>query len=348
MGLFSFLTGKSTAYWAQLTVIDKTHLSADFAVFTLQKNPKDQYNPTFIPGQYVTLEIELGGNKIRRSYSICGKAPDGFKIGVKRVNGGLMSNYLHDSLHKGSSIKAHIPEGNFTLNGAHTVCAFVAGSGITPIASMIEAFDEIKQFRVFYGIRYASDLVFQDLLNQVNTTIYLSQEEKDGFKRGRLNYDALMEEFKADLSILQRDIYLLCGPEDFMNEVERGLLFFGVPESKIKREYFTPPVKEAHDGEAQQRIQGPVLIKATIDGISHDVAYQSGKKSILEALEEAKLDPPYSCRGGVCSSCKAKVTEGKVSMRQNFTLTDKEIEAGYILTCQADACTSQLSISFDE
>jgi len=207
MGIFSFLTGSKSLQWATLTITEKEHLSADFVVLTLEKNSKDSFNTQFTPGQYVTLEIDIKGVHIRRSYSICGKSENGFKIGVKRIEGGQMSPFLHDQTIKGSTIKVHIPEGSFVLNGEQNICAFVAGSGITPVASMIEAFNPGKSFRVFFGVRRVSDIVFKPLLDSVKSTVYLSRESQDGFKHGRLDYKALMEELKADLTLLQSDVY---------------------------------------------------------------------------------------------------------------------------------------------
>lgn len=347
MGIFSFLSNSKSLHWASLTITRKEHLSTDFVVLTLEKNQKDSFDTRFIPGQYITIEIDLKGVQVRRSYSICGKSENGFKIGVKRIEGGQMSPFLHDNAAVGSTIKIHVPEGNFILNGEQNICAFVAGSGITPVASMIESYIHNKSFRVFYGVKRVQDIVFKSLLDSTKSTIYLSQESKEGYNYGRLDYNSLMEELKSDLTLLQADVYLLCGPVEFMEEIESCLVFFGVPETKIKREFFTPPSKQAAS-ENVSKINGPVAITATLDGQTHEFKFQAGKKTILEGLEEQRLDPPYSCRGGVCSSCKAKVTSGKVSMRQNYTLTDKEVADGYILTCQSDPCSETVNISFDE
>lgn len=347
MGIFSFLSGKKSSQWANLSVTKKDSLSPTFTVFTLVNTNNEPFSTSFIPGQYVTLSAEIEGKEIRRSYSICGAEENGFKIGVKKIDGGLMSSFLHDHIEKGSEIKVHVPEGSFVLNGEQTICAFVAGSGVTPLASMLEQYQSQKKFKVFYGIKKAEDYLFKPLLEKANARVYVSQEHVDGFRYGRLTYDAMMEELKMDLSLLQCDVYLLCGPEEFMNEIERGLTFFGVPENKIKREFFVSPVA-SNDKELQTgKYTGPVSVVATIDGKEHSFTYQSGKKSLLEGLEEARLDPPYSCRGGVCSSCRAKLTAGKVIMRQNYTLTDKEVEEGYVLTCQADACSGEIQLTFD-
>lgn len=346
MGLFSFLNRKQTKSWAELLIQEKEQLTDDFTVFTLVKSAESDFDAAFTPGQYVTLEIQSGAQPLRRSYSICGKTENGFKIGVKRIEGGIMSSHLHDRVQKGDTIKVHEPEGHFTAEEEHNICAFVAGSGITPLISMLEAHKTKKQFNVFYNTKSFNDLVFNDHLTEIGATVYLSQESKQGFKNGRLGYDALMEELKDNLRLLQSDAYLLCGPEGFMGEIERCLLFFGVPEGKIRKEFFVPPsttdAPVSSDGVVNES-----TLTVMLDGQTTELNVSVKKKTVLEVLEAAKLDPPYSCRGGVCSSCKAKVISGTAKMRQNFTLTDKEVADGYVLTCQAEITSPRLSITFD-
>ena len=346
MGLFSFLNRKQTKAWSDLVILEKEQMSGDFTVFTLEKLENSDFDPAFIPGQYVTLEIESGGQALRRSYSICGKTEKGFKIGVKRIDGGVMSSYLHDKAQKGEKIRVNEPEGNFTIEEEQNICAFVAGSGITPVISMIEAHRNKKQFNVFYNTKRLNDVVFKDQLAEIGATVYLSQESKEGYKSGRLGYDALMNELKDNLSLLQSDAYLLCGPEAFMAEIERCLLFFGVPEGKIRKEFFIPPSKPEASTPQNDSVQESRLT-VVLDGQTTEITVTSKKKTVLELLESAKLDPPYSCRGGVCSSCKAKITSGTAQMRQNFTLTDKELADGYILTCQAEITSPQITLTFD-
>jgi ring-1,2-phenylacetyl-CoA epoxidase subunit PaaE len=346
MGLFSFLNRKHTKSWAELLIQEKEQLTDDFTVFTLVKPAESEFDLAFIPGQYVTLEIQSGAQPLRRSYSICGKTDNGFKIGVKKIEGGIMSSYLHNRVQKGDKIKVHEPEGHFTAEDEHNICAFVAGSGITPLISMLEAYKNKKQFSVFYNAKSFNDVVFNNHLTVNGATVYLSQETKEGYKNGRLGYDALMEELKDNLSLLQSDAYLLCGPEGFMAEIERCLLYFGVPEGKIRKEFFVPPGKTDAPVSSNGLVDESTLI-ILLDGQTTELNVSVKKKTVLEVLEAAKLDPPYSCRGGVCSSCKAKVLSGTVKMRQNFTLTDKEVEEGIILTCQAEITSPRLSITFD-
>lgn len=346
MGLFSFLNRKQTKSWEELLILEKEQLTNDFTVFTLSKAVDSAFDIAFTPGQYVTLEIQSGAQPLRRSYSICGKAENGFKIGVKRIEGGIMSSHLHNSTRQGDTIKVHEPEGNFTIEEEQNICAFVAGSGITPVISMIEAHRNKKQFNVFYNTKRLNDVVFKDQLAEIGATVYLSQESKEGYKSGRLGYDALMNELKDNLSLLQSDAYLLCGPEAFMAEIERCLLFFGVPEGKIRKEFFIPPSKSdafaSSDGAVSES-----TVTVLLDGQTTEFNVAVKKKTVLEVLEGAKLDPPYSCRGGVCSSCKAKIISGTAKMRQNFSLTDKEVAEGFILTCQAEITSPRISISFD-
>lgn len=347
MGIFSIFNRKQSRSWAELTVTDKEFLSDNFVVLTLQKDKECGFDPKFTPGQYVTVEVEQGGKAVRRSYSICGKSPEGFKIGVKRIEGGIMSNHLHHQTNTGDTLKVHVAEGEFTVEEYQRVCVFAAGSGITPMVAMIEAYSGQKEFHVFYNTRTHNELIYKEQLERTKAKVYLSQEEREGFKHGRLDYGALMEELKENLTLLQADAYMLCGPEGFMSEIERGLLFFGVPEGKIKKEFFIPPSPALEEVPAQKSV-GECHITVVLDGQSTVLDASVKKRTLLEVLETAKLDPPYSCRGGVCSSCKAKITEGGAVMRQNFTLTDKEVAEGYILTCQADVTSPTISLTFDE
>ena len=346
MGLFSFLNRKESRSWSELILQNKETLAEDFIVLTLEKETGSAFDASFIPGQYVTLEINNHDEIVRRSYSICGKTPTGFKIGVKKIADGKMSTYLHTQTQLGDKLKVHMAEGNFVLNGEQTVVAFVAGSGITPLISMLEAHADKKNFYVFYNTKKLSDLIFHEELKSTKATVYLSQETVEGYKSGRLDYEALMEELKENLALLQSDAYLLCGPEGFMAEIERCLLFFGVPEGKIRKEYFIPPSVSSNDAPIVPSIQGSSLT-VELDGQVHTLNVGSKKKTILEIVEGEKLDPPYSCRGGVCSSCKAKIITGTATMRQNFTLSDKEVAEGYILTCQAEITSEEIRISFD-
>ena len=345
MGLLSFFSKNKSNAWVNCRVANIENLTRDFKVFSLM--PQEENKPmVFIPGQYITIEQTIQGEVLRRSYSICGEHQNRIQIGVKKISNGRMSTYLHDEIVEGSELKVHVPEGNFTLGAEKKVCAFVAGSGITPLASMIQSYQSNINLRVFFSVRKKEDVLFSNLLNQTHATVYLSQEEASGFKTGRLTYDALVDEIKTDLSLLQSDVFLLCGPNGFMDEIERCLRFFGVDEGKIKREFFIPPTpKEAVQ---PKKFSGTCEVVVTIDGQEKKLQIESGKKTLLEHFEEARIDPPYSCRGGVCSSCKAKINEGEVTMRQNYTLTDKEIAQGYILTCQAEPVSNKIVISFDE
>lgn len=344
MGLLSFLKKKSNT-WVKCKVSKTEALSHDFKVISLQPSD-DKSLLDFIPGQYVTIEHIIEGKSVRRSYSICGNTEDAIQIGVKKIENGLMSSFLHSEVEIGSELTVHTAEGNFTLGTEKNVCALVAGSGITPIASMIQSNQKNVAFRIFYNVKKKEDVLFQSLLGQTNATIYLSQEISEGYLKGRLDYEALIEEIKNDLSILQSDVFLLCGPNGFMDEIDRCLKFFGVDEGKIRREFFIPPTSNTED--KSNKFKGTCEVTVMLDGQEHQLSFEVGKKTLLEHFEEAKIDPPYSCRGGVCSSCKAKVKEGKVKMRQNYTLTDKEVSNGYVLTCQSEPDSEKIILSFDE
>lgn len=345
MGLFSFLKSDKNSKWNALRVVNKEHISPNFVILSLEVPEKLYENYQFIPGQYITIEQSVSNKTIRRSYSICSASKNPLKIGVKKVEGGEMSTFLHDVLHIGSELKAHIPEGNFTINEAHQICVFAAGSGVTPIASMVESYHQTKKIKVFNAIRYQTDFLFKETLDKVSTKYFISQENIPGFAFGRLDYNAILEEIKNDVGILKSDLFVLCGPEGFMAEAERALLFFGVSNTKIKREYFIPPTPKKKQDTAVY--SGKTMVHVVMSGEKHDIEMTAGKNTLLEVVEKAKLNPPYSCRGGVCSSCKAKITDGEAKMRQNFNLTDKEVADGYILTCQADPISEEITITFD-
>jgi len=347
MGLLSFLNSKKHGPWHTLEVSEKEHVSPTFVILTLKIPSEFSSKFIFEPGQYLTISNDFGGKEIRRSYSICSTDDQQLQIGVRRIDGGIMSTYLHDTLIIGTKVKVHIPEGNFTVKSAQKICVFAAGSGITPIASMVGKYGSTKEFKVFYNVKTEEEILFKDLLDTVQSTYYLSQQTQSPYQAGRLDYDALIEALKNDLSLLQCDSFLICGPNEFMEKIENGLNFFGVPEHKILQEHFIPPVKEVSLDNPIQ-FEGIAKLEVIMDGETHQLEMQTGKQTILEALEKAKLDPPYSCRGGVCSSCKAKVTSGTANMRQNFNLTQNEIAKGYILTCQADPTSANLTLSFDE
>lgn len=307
--------------------------------FEILKELEKKFN--FIPGQYITIKKNIKGEDIRRSYSLCSSIEEGICVGVKCVEGGKMSTFLTNDLEEGDVLEVMPPQGNFTLKG-NNVVAICAGSGITPIISMMKAHK--KAFTLIYGNKTKSSTMFYDELNRLDATIFhvFSKEKKDGLKHGRINSD-ILKDILVDKSLF--DSYYICGPGEMIDSVSQFLIKEGVEKSKIYFERFTALETEIKTKEIDT-INSNVLI--SVDGDDFEFQLSSNGISILDAAIEAGADAPFSCKGAVCCICKAKVIEGKAIMKQNYSLSEEEVEAGYILTCQAHPISSDIVIDYDE
>lgn len=307
----------------------------------------------FIPGQYINVSIVLGDNEFIRSYSICSGQHEPISIAVKSVASGVISNWLNNELKVGDSILLSKPQGNFTLNNNDTnVVSIAAGSGITPIMSISKELEQRNgTMHLFYGSRNLESIVFKDALSELkrtHTTHFLSREERENFESGRITKEALIKQIKANLDLLKADVFFICGHEELIMETRDALKFFGVADSKIKFELFTTPVlMKQETAIPTSDFSGIAHVKAILDSEVVDFDLNTAGKTLLEAVEDAGLDAPYSCKGGVCCSCKAKILKGSASMSMNFSLTDEEIRNGYILTCQAHPTSEELTITYD-
>jgi ring-1,2-phenylacetyl-CoA epoxidase subunit PaaE len=319
---------------------DLTDLPAEFRNFT--------------PGQYITLSLNINGKEERRSYSICTEPNEGLAIGVKRVTNGLVSNYLTDSLGLDDTILISKPEGNFKLQNAENKVVFIAaGSGITPILSMMKHLERAGKASVlFFGNRSQAQMMFKadiDALQLVDKHYFLSKEVKESSKAGRLDFETLKFLFKEDLSLLRADGFYICGPEPMIKGAIDALNFYGVDESKIHFELFTEAkLLKKESVIVTAAFEGDSKVSLILDGMQTDFPLSTKGQTVLEAALNIGLDAPYSCKGGVCSTCRAKVIEGSVKMNNNLTLTDKEVAEGYILTCQSHPTSETLRISYDD
>jgi ring-1,2-phenylacetyl-CoA epoxidase subunit PaaE len=354
MGLFDrFKTNKNAALpkGAHLLTIQNVQRLTKQAVqltFDVPAALSDKFR--FTPGQYLTLAIEVNGEQLRRSYSICSATNEALSIGVKAIENGKVSNYLNE-ISAGAEIIVFEPEGNFIWVPTHkNVVAIAAGSGITPIMSMLKSAGAQTSFQLFYGNKSPEESLFLSeilALNNTKSHLYYSQKEVASAQYGRVDEAALNDEIKQNLSMLQADAFFLCGPQQLIESAEKTLAFFGVSAQKIHKELFF--VNEVNTpAAAVSAFSGKSKVKVMIDGEIAEFEMQGQDKSILELSEKAGLDAPFSCRGGVCSSCRAKVLKGSAAMRMNHSLTDAEVTNGYILTCQAHATSPELIVSFDE
>ena len=338
--------------------------------FSVPEDIKEKFR--YLPGQYLTLTDVVKDKEVRRPYSICTAPHSGeLAVTVKKLKGGLFSEWVHKSWREGMVKEIGTPEGNFTLKcdqDAKRKHVFIAaGSGITPIVSMIAELLESEPMSncyLLYGSRDEEHIIFKnqiDLLtsryeNQffVHYTLSKPLKEKAGglsglFKKssirwtgdtGRIDKTKLTQFFDEYKVTGPETIYYICGPGDMINMVESTLINDGVDTKKILKEFFAP----AGTVSAQPGTGGKVLV--ILQGKT--IEYRSdGKKTILEELVNLGEKPPYSCTSGACSTCMAKVNKGKVSMDVCYALDDEEVRAGYILTCQAHVTSDELELSFD-
>ncbi len=361
MGIFNLFkkgseqgTGGKRRGFNTLTVssIEQLTDSTKKISFEIPEALKKDYQ--FKAGQYLDFIISIDDKEEHRAYSICSGENEDLSVAVKKVEHGKISHWLNNQLKAGDQLLVSKPQGNFILNDPQKLnVAIVAGSGITPIMAMAKKIESIGgNLTLFYGNRTQQEIIFHNelkALKHTNTTYYLSSEEAIGFEKGRLNKENFVEKIKANLDLLQADGFYLCGPEQLIVDISSTLEFFGVPKHKIHFELFTTPVLlKQEETLVAGSFEGVSKVKAILDSevVSFDLA--SKGKTVLEAVESAGLDAPYSCKGGVCCSCKAKVIKGNATMTMNYSLTDEEVREGYILTCQAHPASEELVISFDE
>ena len=322
----------------------------------------------FTQGQHLTLRTQLNGQEERRSYSICSGVDDGdLRIGVRHVTGGVMSSWLNQNLKIGETIDVLPPEGRFFVpidaTQARNYLGIAGGSGITPILAIMKtvlAREPLSRFTLIYGNRRQSSTMFkeelEDLKNRFLTRLTLhtvfSQEHMDSpLNSGRLTQAKLGEFLSALIQPQQLDHIFVCGPHGFNDEADAALLAAGVPAEHIHIERFGVPVDAtgitakptAQAGDAPQAI-----VQIIRDGVSREIEFRTEHGNVLDAAAAAGLEVPYSCKSGVCCTCRAKLIEGKVRMGRNFALEPHEVAAGFVLTCQAHPLTARVVISFDE
>ena len=312
----------------------------------------------FTSGQYVTLKLTLDGVALRRPYSICSAPASGeLRIAVKAVPHGVFSNFANTQLKAGDLVEVGVPEGYFQLptNPTHqkSYMAIAAGSGITPILSMIEsvlAEEPQSSFALVYGNKTPEDTIFytqvQELqaehVERFSVQYVFSRAKADQALFGRIDKSTLHYYFNQhpNSSI---DNYFLCGPESMIQEISAELKTKNIPESAIKFELFSTAPAEKTD----QASQGNTAISILVDGETTTFE-MSQKQTVLEAALKKGIDAPYSCQGGICSSCLGRVTKGSAHMVKNTILSDAEVAEGLILTCQAHPTSAELFVDFDD
>lgn len=316
-------------------------------IFDVPENLMSEFK--FTAGQYITICSSIDDKDIRRAYSLCSDPNSGeIAVGVKRVEGGRMSTFLTQELKEGDILDVMPPKGLFCLNNEKNIIGICAGSGITPILSMIKSTS--SKFTLVYGNKTQRSSMFQEQLNNMNITSHYtySREKVEGCFNSRIDKNLLSKLSENEL-FLNADGYYICGPGEMIDVVEEFLLERGVDKNKIKFERFTAS-KKKKDSESVETEQEELISNITviIDGDEFEYQLTSKGESILDSAMNEGADVPFSCKGGVCCTCKAKVMEGKVVMTENYALSEDEVAEGFILTCKSHPASENIVVDFDE
>ena len=331
--------------------------------FAIPKELAGDYS--FAPGQYLTLRTMLDGEEVRRSYSICSGPEDGeLRIAVKKVDGGAFSNWAADELKTGDEIDVMTPAGRFGIapapGEARTYVGFAAGSGITPIMSIVKgvlAREPDSRFFLFYGTRSTAGMLFRETLEDLKDRFLrrlslfhvISGEEQDiPILHGRLDGEKVRVLLRSLVPAASVDHAFICGPAGMSEEIEATCRKLGIAEDRIHVERFVSEFGGKPRPKAIVPAGAPpkALAALIIDGKRREVPVAEGE-AILDAALRAGMDLPFACKGGMCSTCRAKLVEGEAQMEANYSLEPWELKAGFILTCQARPCSERVVVDYD-
>ena len=344
--------------------------TAEAVIVSFEVPPDLQEVFGFTQGQYLTLRRDIDGQDLRRSYSICAGLDDGeLRVGVRKVRGGMFSNWINAHLQPGDTVQVMAPQGRFFVpiepGSARHHVGIAGGSGITPILSIMKtvlAREPRSRFTLIYGNRQLQSTMFkeeiEDLKNRYMTRLVLlhvfSDEHTDSpLGHGVMNREKIGEFLGTLVPAAGIDHAYICGPFQMNDEAEAALLAAGVPEERVHIERFGVALPSADQVGAvvHQALPGDARqARVTIvrDGLQREISFTEGQPSILDAASAAGLEVPFSCTSGVCGTCRAKLMEGEVRMERNFALDKNEVAAGFVLTCQAHPLTERVTLSFDE
>ena len=359
------LMQKMTPRFNPLIVKDLRQETEDTLSIAFEVPADLQPEYAFKAGQYLTLRTYINGEDVRRSYSLCSTPTSGeYRVAVKQLEDGLFSTFAHQNLKVGDQLDVMTPMGNFNFEADVTkqrsFALFAAGSGITPIISIAKEILEnepLSDVSLFYGNKGFNSIIFREEIEALKNrymdrlrVIHILSRESLGnaLQKGRIDHQKCQAIHKAFLQGVEIDGVYVCGPEEMILSVKESMSEAGIAAEKIHFELFnTSSAKK----EKQVTYEGPEVkanVKIIMDGEEFDLALDGSGINILEAAHHAGADLPYACKGGVCCTCKAKVLEGEARMDVNYALEKDEVEAGYILTCQAHPLTEKLVVSFDD
>jgi ring-1,2-phenylacetyl-CoA epoxidase subunit PaaE len=356
----------STPRFHRLAVNDLRREAADAVsmTFAIPAELADDYR--FVAGQYLTLRTTLGGEEVRRSYSICSGPDDGeIRIAVKRVDGGAFSSFVTDELKRGDALDVMTPTGRFGVapapDEARIHVGFAAGSGITPILSIVKtvlAREPMSRFFLFYGNRTAEGMLFRGELEELKDRFIerfsvfhvISGEEQDiPILHGRLDGEKVRVLLRSLVPAAEVDHAFICGPVGMSEVVEATCRELGIAADRIHVERFV----SEFGGKPRPKIVVPAsappkaIAALIIDGKRREVPVADGE-AILDAALRAGMDLPFACKGGMCSTCRARLVDGAAEMELNYSLEPWELKAGFVLTCQAKPTTDRVVVDYDQ
>lgn len=324
----------------------------------------------FVPGQYLTFRRGDGEAEIRRSYSICAAPNDcELRVAIKKVEQGRFSTYANQELKAGDTLEVMPPMGNFIVKGKHTkhkhYMAIVAGSGITPVMSIMKSVlenDPEASFTLIYGNKSRGTIIFREAIEALKNKymqrlkVYhvLSRERMDTeLFNGRITAEKCVSFCDKLIDINGIDEVFICGPEDMILSVRQQLIDLGLEATQVHMELFTSPdqPKASHEKWVKEHPQDDgktSKVSITLDGTTFEMDLPYNGESILDAALQMGADLPFACKGGVCCTCRARITEGEVEMEVNYALEPDEVKNGYVLTCQSHPRSERVVVDFDQ
>lgn len=351
-------------YKIKVAAIEKSTSDTSIISLDMPEELKGQF--AFKQGQYLTLQANINGEEVRRSYSLCSSPLDGeWKVGVKKIEDGKFSTFANDVLQVGEELEVMPPKGSFFVEIDKTkqknYVAFAAGSGITPIFSIIKTHllaETNSTFKLFYINQTVASIVLKEeiealknlFMNRFEVFYFLTKEHRNvPLLKGRLDEEKLEIIFKAICEVDTVDEYFSCGPEAMILMIRDFLLKKNVAKNKIHFELFTTAGASI---EAKQKVaqtfKGKVADITILEGgKSMSFKIEQGSDNLLDAAIKNAADLPFACKGGVCCTCRAKLIEGEVKMLVNYGLEEEEVEQGYILTCQSIPVSEKIIVDFD-
>ena len=352
-----------TPKFHSLRIADIRHETEDTLSIAFDVPETLQADYAFHAGQYLTLKAQIDGEEVRRSYSLCSAPHENeWRVAIKQVEGGKFSTYANATLAVGQDMEVMTPTGNFSVtpdnNNDQTYVLFAAGSGITPILSIAKTLlkeESNSSIHLFFGNKGFGSIIFREEIEALKNSymdrfrvVHILSRENLGneIQKGRITAEKCDSLFTAFLKNEQIKGIYTCGPEEMILGVKESMTRNGVSEKLIHFELFGTNISKKSKTETST-LEIDSNVTVILDGDSIDISLISGE-SILDAAQKAGADLPFACKGGVCCTCKAKIIKGTARMDVNYALEKDEVEAGYILTCQAHPTSEKLIVSFDE